>query len=207
MRSQLFKFLCQVIVWTTVGAGSASAYETAASMRSFADKYYDDNSFVIEVLDQPVWESSILNSQQIGDQQFTVSRAGNSIEITMTTPSESKMKSPVRFSSLDPMFDEGDIEGRSYNYRLFFSRHLIWVESRLSGVTLRPTHSTVFFIGVPSKVFDYYMMYSIPNVNFYKESELKDDIMNNYASKYNPFSVGTIEYGVKEREIINLILN
>ena len=81
----------------------------------------------------------------------------------------------------------------SYDFNIYTSADLTWIEATRSGSVAAPVLSTVYFLGPSEEIVNYYLSNKISGVKYFKVSDLKNHINSNYASIYNPRSIGAIE--------------
>lgn len=175
---------------------AAAAYETRIAVRT--TRAPTDDGVLITVPNVSLANGGIIYDPAIpGNPRIYM--IANSVGFCLQTTNP-RLVATAYFTSLDPIHDTvpsvadrcltapAQTDPRSYDFKLYITNDMLWVEAKRSGALIAPTLSTVFFISPIRDVND------VTGGLYFKSQELKDDVQKNYADRYNPVNVGLIEY-------------
>lgn len=178
------------------------AYETKVETRAFSAKLPSDNGVVIELHSLtlngspgkgPIWYMS----EVVNGEYFKIEATHTSVALLRSSPSIPGLAPDLRFTSLDKLHgdwryhvqtDPYAIWPWTYKMKVYFTADFMWVELSRQTAYSTPVNSTVFFVGPPPEVVDYYLnnIFWTQNVRYFNYDELKSDVQTNYADKYIP---------------------
>lgn len=197
-RRNLRDLLSTSLLVLAFGAASAaSAYETQVTVR--ATRGADDDGVMVQVSGVSlanggiIWDPNIPGAPRV----YMIDR---SVGFCLQTTNP-QLAAVARFTSLDVIHantvpaatdrcvtEPVQAGTTAYDFKLYMTRDLLWVEAKRSGALIAPTLSTVFFVSPIRDVAD------VSGGVYFRSRDLKADIQTNYADRYMPTNVGMIEY-------------
>jgi hypothetical protein len=200
-RQDLKVLLSTSLLLLAIGAASTvSAYEAQVAVRAIRGA--EDDGVMIQASGISLANGGIIWAPKIAGAP-KVYMIDRSVGFCLQTTNP-QLAPIARFTSLDVIHDTvptvvadrcvtapSQAGTTAYDFKLYMTRDLLWVEAKRSGALIAPTLSTVFFV---SPIRDVEDLADVPGGVYFRSQDLKADIQTNYADRYMPTNVGFIEY-------------